>query len=93
MPIINVSLTSGGWRKETEEEEEEDKSGESKGSDGEKKSMNEKMQAMQEIVLQIQVQFLTCSKYLTSKFKLKLFCRYILASLHMYLKALKMSST
>ena len=46
MPIINVSLTSGGWRKETEEEEEEDKSGESKGSDGEKKSMNEKMQAM-----------------------------------------------
>ena len=50
-------LTSGGWNKEPEDEEEEDDedSGDTKGDDGEKKSLKEKMQAMQEIALQIQV--------------------------------------
>ena len=54
--IIFLTVT-GGWNKEAEEEEEEDddETGESKGDDGEKKSLKEKMQAMQEIALQIQV--------------------------------------
>ena len=54
--IIFLTVT-GGWNKEAEDEEEEDddETGESKGDDGEKKSLKEKMQAMQEIALQIQV--------------------------------------
>ena len=53
--MIFLTVT-GGWNKETEEEEEveDDDSGEAKGDDGEKKSLKEKMQAMQEIALQIQ---------------------------------------
>ena len=54
MVILTVT---GGWNKEQEEEEDDDDedSGEAKGDDGEKKSLKEKMQAMQEIALQIQV--------------------------------------
>lgn len=54
-----VFLTvTGGWNKEPDEEDEDDddESGEAKGDDGEKKSLKEKMQAMQEIALQIQVE-------------------------------------
>ena len=61
--IIFLTVT-GGWNKEAEEEEEEDddETGESKGDDGEKKSLKEKMQAMQEIALQIQVILLSPNK-------------------------------
>ena len=63
--IIILTVT-GGWNKEPEEEEEEDDddSGDSKGDDGEKKSLKEKMQAMQEIALQIQVNwtFVNCKR-------------------------------
>ena len=54
--IVLLTVT-GGWNKdhEEEEEEEDEEGGESKGDDGEKKSLKEKMQAMQEIALQIQV--------------------------------------
>ena len=54
MVILTVT---GGWNKEQDEEEEDDdeESGDAKGDDGEKKSLKEKMQAMQEIALQIQV--------------------------------------
>ena len=54
MVILTVT---GGWNKEQEEEEDEDDddSGDAKGDEGEKKSLKEKMQAMQEIALQIQV--------------------------------------
>ena len=54
--MIFLTVT-GGWNKEGEEEEEDDEeeSGDAKGDDGEKKSLKEKMQAMQEIALQIQV--------------------------------------
>ena len=55
--ILFLTVT-GGWNKEVDEEEEEedDETGDAKsGEDGEKKSLKEKMQAMQEIALQIQV--------------------------------------
>ena len=55
--IVFLTVT-GGWNKEPDEEDEDDdeESGEAKGDDGEKKSLKEKMQAMQEIALQIQVE-------------------------------------
>ena len=54
--ILFLTLT-GGWSKdhnEEDEEEEEDAGGENKSEEGEKKSLKEKMQAMQDIALQIQ---------------------------------------
>ena len=56
--IIFLSVT-GGWNKDLHEEdecEEEEGVGESKSEEGEKKSLKEKMQAMQDIALQIQKQ-------------------------------------
>lgn len=54
--ILFLTVT-GGWNKDLneEEEEEEDDSGEAKGEEKEKKSLKEKMDAIQEIALQIQV--------------------------------------
>jgi len=54
--ILFLTLT-GSWSKdhnEEDEEEEEDAGGENKSEEGEKKSLKEKMQAMQDIALQIQ---------------------------------------
>ena len=56
--ILFLSVT-GGWNKDLHEEdecEEEEGVGESKSEEGEKKSLKEKMQAMQDIALQIQKQ-------------------------------------
>ena len=65
--MIFLTVT-GGWNKEGEEEEEDDEeeSGDAKGDDGEKKSLKEKMQAMQEIALQIQVSGPASCGYLQS---------------------------
>ena len=54
--ILFLTVT-GGWNRDLneEEEEEEDDSGEAKGEEKEKKSLKEKMDAIQEIALQIQV--------------------------------------
>ena len=54
LPLLgNMDDQDGG---DEEEEEEDDETGDAKsGEDGEKKSLKEKMQAMQEIALQIQV--------------------------------------
>ena len=54
--ILFLTVT-GGWNKDLneEEEEEEDDSGDAKGEEKEKKSLKEKMDAIQEIALQIQV--------------------------------------
>ena len=54
--ILFLTVT-GSWNKdlnEEEEQEEEDVASDSKGEEGEKKSLKEKMQAMQDIALQIQ---------------------------------------
>ena len=56
--ILFLTVTSG-WNKDLHEEEEceeEEGAGESKSEEGEKKSLKEKMQAMQDIALQIQKQ-------------------------------------
>ena len=56
--ILFLSVT-GGWNKDLHEEdecEEEEGVGESRSEEGEKKSLKEKMQAMQDIALQIQKQ-------------------------------------
>ena len=61
MVILTVT---GGWNKEQEEEVDDDD--EESGDDGEKKSLKEKMQAMQEIALQIQVSSHASCDYLQS---------------------------
>merc|ERR1712012_1001756 len=57
--ILFLTVT-GGWNKDLHEEEEAEEEeggvGESKSEEGEKKSLKEKMQAMQDIALQIQKQ-------------------------------------
>ena len=57
--ILFLTVT-GGWNKDLHEEEETEEEeggvGESKSEEGEKKSLKEKMQAMQDIALQIQKQ-------------------------------------
>ena len=71
--ILLLTVT-GGWNKDLneEEEEEEDDSGEAKGEEKEKKSLKEKMDAIQEIALQIQVfQSNTRKLRIKSYFKLK----------------------
>ena len=54
--ILFLTVT-GGWNKDLneEEEEEEEDAGDAKGEEKEKKSLKEKMDAIQEIALQIQV--------------------------------------
>ena len=54
--MIFLTVTAG-WSKDPndeDEEVEEEVPGDAKGEDGEKKSLKEKMQAMQDIALQIQ---------------------------------------
>merc|ERR1712106_1179545 len=51
--MVFLSVT-GGWNTDYDEEEEEEESGDVKGEEGEKKSLKEKMQAIQEIALLIQ---------------------------------------